>query len=356
MSMESALQALSSAPTPGATAPTNQSETASAPAQASQESTVNGSGSQQSAASDAPKGGVVGSNDSTEAPLEATPTDENQLAPPQDEADQKVAKKEDPISTKFAALAKKEKLVVRKQEEIKAKEAGFIKREAAIAEREAKMKESDSLWESDVFRALELRGLSYQKLTDMILSGRAAPSEPETQDPKQYAEKLTNKIRKEFEDKEAKREADAKRAQEDAQKRQAEELAAAEENYKAEVGEYISANPDEYELIGLYGQQDLVLETVKEHYEKTKRVLSVKEASDLVEKYLLSEAEKATKTKKFASRFPSTSAPAKKSEAPAPKQTKTLTNNLAQTGASNVPAANDSDRMKRALAALSRAK
>src|ERR1700677_1761192 len=79
--------------------------------------------------------------------------------------------KEEPASAKFSALAKKEKAIVTRSNELKAKEASFAEREAKIAAREAKIKESESLWDTDVFKALEARGYTYNKLTELALEG-----------------------------------------------------------------------------------------------------------------------------------------------------------------------------------------
>ena len=68
----------------------------------------------------------------------------------------------------------------------------------------------------------------------------------------------------------------------------------------------------------------------------------------MVESYLEDEAKKASGAKKFASKATET----KKEDAPAPKQTKTLTNDMQPTSASVLPAKNEQDRIKRALAAL----
>ena len=73
-------------------------------------------------------------------------------------------------------------------------------------------------------------------------------------------------------------------------------MAAAWESYNSEVNSFIDKNKDDYELISTYAQQNLIADTVDEFYKANKRVLSVKEAADMVEAYLESEAEKALNT------------------------------------------------------------
>ncbi len=267
-------------------------------------------------------------------------------------------KKADPSesSKQFAALAKKEKAIVKQQAEIKAKEATISAREAAISAKEAEIKQAESLWETDVLRALEMKGYTYQKLTDMILSGKVAPDKA-PEDPIQVARDIETKLRKEFADREAAKEESAKKAASEAAARQEEELAQAYEQYRTEVSSFTKEHEAEYELINMYGQQELIIDTVKQYYETNKRVLSTKEASDMVENYLYDEAQKALNSKKFAAAKKTTETTAEKIIAPATNKlkaapTKTLSNNLTPTMSSVLPSATDAERMKRAMAKL----
>jgi len=258
--------------------------------------------------------------------------------------------KEEPLSAKFSALAKKEKAIVEQTKANKAAEAKLAVRAASIAAREAKIKESESLWDTDVFKALELRGYDYTKLTNMVLEGKTA--EPET-DPVKIAKKTIEDFKKEQAQAKSDQELATKKAAEEAEAKQKADLAAAWESYNAEVNEFIESNKDTYELINTYSQQALISETVEAFYQKNKRVLSVKEGADMVEAYLESEAEKALNTKKIGGKV-TKAAPtkeAKKDEEP--RTTKTLNNNMQPTSASVLPAQSEADRMKRAMAALS---
>lgn len=262
-------------------------------------------------------------------------------------------KDETPLSAKFAALAKKEKAIVRQQNELKdreqKREQEYAQKDAEFKAREEKLAAASQLWETDPLGALEKMGYSYQKLTDMILSGKTL-IDKKPEDPIEYAKKIEEKLRKEFADKETARETAAAKAQEDAKKNQAAEVERALSMFREEIGEHITAHPDDYELTQLYGQQELIIETVQEFYDKHQRVLSVKEAADMVERYLYDEAQKALKTKKLG----------KKEEVPKPKdepkaaapQSKTLNNNMTPIASSILPAASEADRMKRAMAAL----
>lgn len=342
MSMQSALAALNTiapnVPEGTATIVTNAANAGAntnqeAP-QGAQETKVNATDAQQTSGAKAEEGVAV----------DAAP-----LTPPEE-------KKADDSSSKFAALAKKEKAIVKQQAEIKAKEGAFAQREAAIAEREAQIKESEAMWETDVLKALEMKGYTYQKLTDMILSGKVAPDKA-PEDPITYAKSIEEKLRKEFTDKENAREEAAKRANADAAAKEEKDLAEAYEQYRTEVASFTKENEAEYELINMYGQQELIIDTVKEYYEKNKRVLSTKEASDMVENYLYDEAQKALNSKKFAASKKTAETTAEKIVAPATNKlksapTKTLSNNLTPTMSSVLPSATDAERMKRAMAKL----
>lgn len=333
MSIETALAALNTAPAPAATpaAPQQQSLTPQeVTAAASEAETKLNNGAQSTAADSKPSG--------VEADAKSVPTAE--------------AKKEEPLSAKFSALAKKEKSIVQRNQELKTRESTLTEREAAINAREAKIKQSEELWDKDVFKAIEARGYSYAKLTDLMLEGKTVA--PESQDPAVIAKKTIDDFKKEMAQRDEEQKASAKKAQEEATAKQKAELEAAWEAYNNEVNEFVEANKDDYELTNTYNQQALIAETVDAFYQKNQRVLSVKEAADMVEAYLESEAEKALNTKKIGGKVTKNAAPTKET-APEPKQTKTLNNTMQPTSASVLPAQSESDRMKRAMAALTNA-
>lgn len=251
------------------------------------------------------------------------------------------------LSAKFAALTKKETAIVKRDQEIKAREGTIAEREAKLAAREAKIKQSESLWETDVLAAIKERtGLDYNALTEAYLSGKTGM--PQETDPVKLAKKTIDDFKKEQADERAKRDEDNKAAQDAAAAKQKADLEAAWEAYNQEVNEFIDTNKDTYELINLYKQQKLIPETVDEFFKKNKRVLSVKEASDMVESYLEGEAKKALSAKKLGG---AKTAPAKEEE-PRIQTTKTLNNNMTPTSASVLPAQSESDRMRRAMSAL----
>jgi hypothetical protein len=255
----------------------------------------------------------------------------------------------EPVSAKFNALAKKEKVLVQKQEALRTKETTLADREKQIADREAKIKESEALFETDVFAALKLRGYDYNKLTEMFLAGEKVRKEPV--DPVVEAKNAVEQLRKEFNEKEAKRIADEKAAAEARVKQEEANLAAAYKRYGEDIEAFTAKNPDDYELINIYSQHSMVLETVKHYFETEGKVLSVKEACDATENYLLNEAKKAEKAKKLQKKIEEAPKIVEKKAEPEAKS-KTLTNSMTPQSASVLPAASEADRMKRAMAAL----
>ena len=323
MSMESALNVLAKMPTPEQ----------KAALQSQPGATVNVPGNEaKTETTAAPKtGGGVDEAIATEA---STPS--KQEEPKKDVSD---------LSSKFGALAKREKAIVKQQQDLKSREAAFATREAAIAVREAKIQEAESLWDKDVFKSLEARGLDYNKLTKMFMDGQNTPPK-QTLDPAE----AVSKALAEFEAKQA-----AKDAAKDSEQKAAAEKAAAEQTareqeayskFKSDIEDFVKTNETDYELINLYDQSELVVDTIQEHFNNTNKVLSMKEASEMVEKYLEEEAQKALKSKKL-SAPKETAAPKKESTS------KTLSNQLNPSGSAQAASGvNDSDRMKRALAKL----
>ena len=344
MSLESAIKAMST-PAPVAPAPIQQqSLTKQEVTAATSEAETKASNGAQLNAAETIKESVVADAKSAEA------TDTKPAA----------AKPEETASAKFSALAKKEKAIVKRDQEIKAKEQAFAEREAKITAREASIKASEELWEKDIFKALETRlnlapGTGYQKLTDLVLEGKSVA--PESQDPVVVAKKTIEQFKAEQKARDDERLANEKKAKEEAELKQKQELEQAWEAYNNEVNEFVKSNADDYELINTYSQQALIAQTVDEFYNANKKVLSVKEAADMVESYLESEAKKALATKKFGSSLKKDSgepkAEAKKEDAPAAK---TLTNSMQPTSASVLPPQSEQDRMRRAMAALERNK
>lgn len=246
-------------------------------------------------------------------------------------------KKEDMLSPRFAALARKEKAAFKKLEAAK-------QYEQALKDRETRLKEMESWFDKakqDPEEALKKMGWSYQDLTNYYLNNKQVTPDVQVK----AVEEKFNSFIKQQEEKE-------RLATEEAKARAEKEHEEHINRFKSSINEFVTSNKDDYELINLYEQSELVWATIEQHFEKTQKVLSNKEASDLVEKYLESELERAAPTKKFQSKFSKPQDP-EKAQAPVP-QSKTLSNTVTSSAPSLLPAKNEQERLQRALAALSK--
>jgi hypothetical protein len=252
-------------------------------------------------------------------------------------------KKPDDMSSKFAALAKKERMARMAQQKYKTMEA-------QIAEREKKIAERERMWEEEFklspLEAIKKRGYSYEDLTKAALNdGRFEPAT----EIKSVKEEI-NRLREE----QAQKEQKALEAQELAAKQAEQEIV---EGFKARIAETIEAQQEKYELTHLHDGSELVFQTIEEHFERTKaegkpKVMSVEEACELVEQYFEAVVERmATKSKKFQTKYGT--AKATDEQKGAGKSSVTLNNQMATSSApSLLPTATENDRIKRALAAL----
>ncbi len=253
------------------------------------------------------------------------------------------APQDDQASRAFQVLAKKEKQMLMRHREFKQREAEMLKREEIIKRHE----QLEAEGKKNPMAILQALGWDYDKLTQHQLNGGQMT-------PEMIAQAATEKVN-ELE----------RRLQEDEQRRTQEQLDAAKaaqaevtQGFKEEITDFISANADEYEYIQHFGMEDLVYETIQENFVKTKKIMSIEDASKLVEKFLEEEeVEKLTKAKKFQKKFASTEAPeevripGKAPFTPSP----TLNNKTTvSTTSTTLPARTEQDRIQRALAALDR--
>ena len=202
---------------------------------------------------------------------------------PQVEAPPPEAKKEDePLSVRFAALTKREKMI---QE-----------REKAIKEQEAKFKSfelnKENVRESPK-EALESVGMTFEDFTKAYL---------DQLDGKEHTPSVEDKVQELYARIEAKEKAEKER--EEQAKRDAE--AQAIETFKSQVKEHVLADKEKYELINESGLFDEVYNVIEEYYNETNEILSTEKAAEHVENHLYEEGQKLLKAKKFAPKSPET--------------------------------------------------
>ena len=248
-------------------------------------------------------------------------------------------------SAKFAALARRERDLVGRDLDLKKKQQEY----------DAKIKEYDDYQnfkksaKLDPLKAIESLGLSYEEITGHMLNGNKPTTETKV-------EELERQL-KEFQEGLTKKERDALEADKEEKQKQADRYL---EEFKGELNSFIDSTPEEYDLINLYDQKEEVLKVIQANLEKTGKILSNKEAADLVKDYLLEMTNKGVATKAYQAKYGATSpapqAGDKKQEIDS-ATAKSLSNSLtANAGTSLLPPKTERERMERALAALSKTK
>lgn len=259
-------------------------------------------------------------------------------AKPEEVVKEPQLEKKEPVSPRFAAIARKEREILKRQQELKTEREAFLAEKARIDELSKSSQSVESLFKTDPVAAMEKYGWSYDKLTNFVL-GKGAPT------PEMIAEQIIDKKLGEFKTEsqkkeEARLEAEKKKAQED--------IDSTLTWFKGQISEFVQANPDDCELITSSGAEELVLQVIQEHFEQTKRVLSVKEAASWTERYLEGEVDKLLSTKKVKAK--ATPQPKEESKSSQNAQSRTLTNQHTTSAVTAPKAMSREERIKRALA------
>lgn len=222
-------------------------------------------------------------NVSTQAPESTDESDVNTV----DEAtvEPKEEKKEDPaLSRQFAQLARQERALRAKAQQqdqsYKAREAALDAREKALGEKptfDPKDYISRSRLQQDALGVLEAEGISnYEQLTERAVS--RVPVDPilnETiQALKAQIEELKGSVSKSSEDYQAQQQA---------------QYQTALKQIETEARALVRANPEEFEAIAKTGTIRQVVKLIEDTYNKDGVLMSVEEAAQEVENYLVDE-------------------------------------------------------------------
>lgn len=265
-------------------------------------------------------------------------------------------KLEDKESQKFAALARKERAIQAEKAKVEARFKELEGKEAKIKAFEAASSNKD------YSKAAEILGLSYEEWTNYILNENKPTPELEVKG-----------VRKELEDLKKNLQDERKLAEDKEKKAAQDKYNEVMEQFKGEVSNYLLTHQDRYELIHLTGTQDVVTAVIEQHFQNTAKtgkpkVMTIEEASNLVEADLEVKARKAAATKKLQAKgtadntSPKESASKQDSKSPEKASTdrpnstpqfRTLNNNLTSTSApAQKGPMSDEDRIKKALAKL----
>lgn len=249
------------------------------------------------------------------------------------------------VSGKLEMLIRREHQALQRERSAKQKEQEIEAKLQALLEKEKRIEEFEGA-KGNSKKAMELLGLNYDELTKSHLQDGEIP--PEVQ---------IKKIEEKFDAfKTAKEKEDQERAEEQ-KKILADQEQRAVANFKSEISTYVKDNSARYEFISFESAEDLVFDVIDEQYNRTQKVMLIKDAADKVELWLEQKEIKKkelSKSKALWGAVPKASVQeAVKQQTSKPQQTRTLTNQLS---AKATPPAQgnrfltDEERVQKALA------
>ena len=224
-----------------------------------------------------------------------------QLQEEQDDSSEQETEKQVDFDKKFAALSRKEKEI--RQKEAEREEVWSRKME----ELEAKIQELESRNEpepepeeepelpleyrlkKDPLKTLQELGYDYETLTELVLNEGKLTSDMQLN-------LLKEDLKREMEEKYGSLE---QKLLEKEKREEEEKYNQIVNGFKNDIEDFVSKDPEAYELIQANNANDLVFEVIEEHYNETGSVLDIKTAAEAVESYLEEEAKKLLKLKKL---------------------------------------------------------
>jgi hypothetical protein len=207
--------------------------------------------------------------------------------------------KEEPLSSQFAVLARKEKALRQKAQQLeaqsKAKEADFLKQKAAWeadqakkdAEYQSKYIPKDRLT-NDTINALLESGLTYDQITQAFLS-QPNPQEAQLRDLQRKIDERAAATETSILDKINKQ----------VQENQAAQVQQALHQMQQDTDLLLKSDPETYEAIIATGSRRDVVDLVKKTFDEDGILISVEDAAKEVEEYLIEEAAKLSQLKKI---------------------------------------------------------
>ncbi len=251
------------------------------------------------------------------------------------EAPKAVEPEDTPESRRFAQLAKREKQLRLQAQQIKQQEEQFKARQAEMEAKWAQAQQPTPIdatkyidrerFKYDPIGALAEVGVSYEELTNQLIN-------PVQKDPR--VEATISRLEAKIQELENKNQEAAKQAAE----RETQQYQAALRQIETDVKALVANDPN-FETIKETRSTKDVVELIEQTYQKDGVLLSVEEAAQLVEDYLVEEATKLTKIGKIQAKLAQSNAskvqataqktPAAQQQPKQPQPMKTLTNNNA---------------------------
>jgi hypothetical protein len=227
----------------------------------------------------------------------SAPVEEPQAEPATETPKEPEKKSEDPLSSQYALLARREKALRAKaqqqEQQLRAREEALKAKEAEIAAKDqdyqsnyiSKQKLKANTWE-----ALSEAQVSYDEITQQLLDSQT-PLDPRTQSLLTKMEAKISKLETELET--------GKKAQSD---QQSQAYKAAVAQIETDVKALVETDPA-FETIQATRSVKDVVELIELTYKEDGRLLSVEEAAQLVEDHLMGEIDKLTRIEKVKQRL-----------------------------------------------------
>lgn len=220
-----------------------------------------------------------------------TPLPINNIVPPSLQTDKlpeisesKESVKSEPIedkkleSTRFNHLAKKESQLVKERELLKKEREDFKIEKERVAGISKRAQEFEDLKTKDKIAAMKYAGFTEEDIINFL-------AEPETvSNPEEKALKVVQTEINKFKEEEKLKDEQLKQ---DQQKIRDEEDNKILIKFKSDITSHVLSDKDQYEYCNYYGDiaQELIYETISNTLLEDKVVISIKEASELVESY-----------------------------------------------------------------------
>lgn len=218
--------------------------------------------------------------ESTTLTTESAPTSP---AAPTETSPPETAPSSPPITSKqLLEIARRERRLV---EQEKASRELLAKNEQAVKEAE-EWRNKKETWKQKPSEVLKLLGVDFKDLAKHMIDEDKPLSAEEKLE--QFKEELRQK------------EESAKAAQEQREKEENEKSLA---NFKNQINDHLKNNIEDYELINLSNNHDLVFHVIDMHFQETGDVMSTKEAAQKVEDYLFNSSQETMKKSKKLSGF-----------------------------------------------------
>lgn len=228
------------------------------------------------------------------------------------------ATKEEPLSSQYAVLARKEKALRAKAAQ---QEQAFKAREAALAARESEVSNKASFdpskyvslddLKSNAYATLAKLGISYDDISEQAIAAQS----PEAQAYSRMRSEIQEELRA------LREEQDRTRKQIENSQTQAYQQALKQITF--EVNDLVNKDPN-FETVKHAGAAKDVVELIERTFQEEGKLLTVEEATQAVEDYLVEEALKMSNIKKVKDRL----SQATNTKQPQTVQMKTLTNSV----------------------------